>query len=229
MPHVQDAGRLLAYAQLWCPATAKLLRDMAADTRRTVRDASQKLRSALGRSAPTPKGAAPPRSSAATSTRLSLSLELDSAALRFEAGALERHLCLTRALHLRTAAAAAAHSVAAAELDALRADAAARAAAALKRGADPGAAQVAELPHGDAVHAALLRPLLAQHRCVPPRSRARFVQSERVCAYVVLAARNGSSETWCNSQSGSANACWIRSVEYVAVVLTGSGAARCCA
>lgn len=170
VPQTQDPGRLLAYAQLWCPATARTLGGMAADAKQAILLGAQKLRAAAERSqTPAPDEASMPKR--ASSTRIALSFDLESAALRFEAGALERHLCLTRDVHLRTAAAVAAHSAAADDLESLRGGAVARAMAAVKRGGDPGASQVAELPGGDMVHAALLRPLIVQHRCAYDRGR----------------------------------------------------------
>jgi hypothetical protein len=189
VPHDQDPGRLYAYSQLWCPAASQALKAQAhsaahalsaamhrAKARQTSGSAAGIAAAAIAASTPAAHGS-PERmhgTAASQSTkRVSVSLDLAAAAFRFERHPLEQRLALTRAPHARTAAAVAALHGAGGEYEKMRIVAVSRAAAAHRGGGGGSSGErgqqqpqpLSDLLAAGALHAALLRPLLAHDRC----------------------------------------------------------------
>jgi hypothetical protein len=167
VPHCQDPGRLYAYAQLWCPSAASTLRAAWRSAASALSSAARSLRApsstATVYAIQVARGA--PHTPTSIPKRISLSIDLPEAALRFESHPLERHLTLTHAIHLQTAASIAALHGMSGEYEKMRLSAVSRAAA-HRSSPDPKAPNMAEMYSAGTLMTTLVQPLLWHNRCV---------------------------------------------------------------
>jgi hypothetical protein len=157
VPHDQDPGRLYAYTQLWCPAAASALCADAAAARRALQEAFGKP--------VTNQGPEQAHTQSPPASRVCVSLDVQTAALRFERHEVERRLSLTHAVHAHTAAALAALHGAGGEYEKMRIAAVSRAAAHRSAAVAISAPKLSELLAASAVHDALVPALLTHDRC----------------------------------------------------------------